>query len=145
MIDARRIANDIRDEDREEIAATSNTGDPFAAIMGSVRRSIRAYVVHADGVPVCIGGFIPGDQPGTVQGWMLSAKSIESCWRDFCRGAKDTLADIVKDFSLVYGFVDVRYIKAIRFLLWAGFRDGPVYAMAPKSMPFLKMSLSVGA
>lgn len=141
--DARQLAANMREDDKREVEATSRHGDPLAAILLSMRRSQAAYSVFADGELICMGGIIPG-KGGVALGWMLSSKSIEKYWREFARQSREKMLELLAGFSVIYNYVDVRYIKAIRWLLWIGFRDGPVYAMAPDGRPAVHMSWKVG-
>jgi len=143
-LDARALAANIRAEDAEEVKATSVSGDVLEAILLCIRRSVTTHAVYAGDDLLFIGGLIPFEKPGEAIGWLLSTKAVEKHWRDVVRETKQMLPALLTGFSVVYNYVDVRYTKSINWLIWAGFATGPVYAMAPHGMPFVKMSLKVG-
>jgi hypothetical protein len=136
-----QLAGNLRKEDAAEIDATSSgKGKHVEAILKCLRMSASSSAVYADGELIGVGGLIPRDG-GAALGWFLSAEAIEKHWRDFARESKKRLPELISEFSLVYNFIDVRYIKAIRWLLWLGFRTNEVYEMAPNRYHFVKMSI----
>lgn len=140
--DAMYVAENIRDEDRAEMEATSIKGNIRDNILLNMRLSKFTYAARVGDEVLCIGGIII-DTHNQAQAWLLTSKDVDKHWRLFSRASRSVIMKLVTGFSVVYNYVDIRYIKSIRWLAWIGFVDGPVYNMAPSGLPFVKMSLKV--
>lgn len=137
-LDAVRLAGALRREDREEIEATSEW-PALQMILFCLRRSRFAYAVYVGEEILCMGGVID-EGKGVGRGWLLSADALDRHWIEFSKRSKQFFRHIVSDFSVIYNFVDVRYLKSIGWLQWLGFEAGAVYEMAPSRAHFVKMT-----
>lgn len=119
MEDARYIAANMRQEDRQECEAQS--GLPPAVVLPQCVGRPNVWTWEEDGVPVAIGG-VDASIPlvGTV--WMTSTDDIVKHRVKFLREmSKPVLALLHQDFPILTNMVDERNVLHQRWLRWLGF------------------------
>ena len=118
----RRIAAVMRQADRDEIRAASGRS-PLSALSCSFRKSRHAWVVLIDGQPEVIFGV--GDLnilAGVGAPWLLGSDTIWQNRREFMRGSRQVLDQMLGMYSTLRNVVDCRNSASIRWLGWLGFR-----------------------
>jgi hypothetical protein len=116
------VAMDLRVSDFDELFAATGKS-PYYDVVDSWVMSHRRWVV-----------FNKNDQAVAVLGvraeamfsdygipWLLGTKGLDKMKKFFVKYSKMIINEIKKDFKFLYNYVDTRYLKAIRWLLWCGF------------------------
>lgn len=118
---ARHIAANMRDQDREEVKASSGL-DPRTAVALSILMSTRAFAVtDRGGVPVCLLGVAPHPLPGVGVAWLLGTDGLLKEALQIARGSRPLLEALHEDFDLLWNYVDERNTVSKRWLRWMGF------------------------
>ncbi|MFN3558942.1 MAG: hypothetical protein ACK4UQ_06605 [Brevundimonas sp.] len=118
------LANDLRSEDLDEIAASSGE-DPLTALIASVFASETGFIILHDDKPVCVFGAQPvaGMEADAGIAWMLGSPTMDkpSVARAILRQTADYVARLHARFPLLWNWVDARNTKSRAWLRWAGF------------------------
>lgn len=121
LADAWHIAMNLRDEDLEEIKATS-ADTALRAITRSYFVSTHCWSVYVDGVPCAIFGVAPISILGGVGSpWMMATADILKVRRQFVRECRTHVKEMQKLYPRLVNFVDTRNNVSIRWLRWLGF------------------------
>lgn len=147
-IDALALVANMREADAAEVDKTTNIDyslpiekNRLRAVTMCMRASAECKAVHSVyGELIAIGGIIPDGNKAAA--WLLTTNSADKYSVEFARLSKKLLPEIFSPFSLLYNYVDIGYIKAIRWLLWLGFKTENVYEMNPSRAQFVKMTLA---
>ena len=118
----RPIASGMRAADREEVFAASGRS-PAAALAYSYRKSTYCWTALFDGRPEIMWGI--GDiniLTGVGAPWLLGTDAVEKNFRAFLRISNGWPAQLLRRYSVLRNFVDVRNEVSIRWLEWLGFR-----------------------
>lgn len=118
----RTIADRMRKADRDEVFAASGRSPP-AALSYSYRKSSCCWTGIFDGRPELMWGV--GDiniLAGVGAPWLLGTNAVEENFRAFLRISSDWPAQLLKRYSVLRNFVDVRNTVSVRWLEWLGFR-----------------------
>lgn len=108
--------------------------DPLDVTLGAVRQSSHAWTWLVEGRPVCMFGVVPRDILGGVgMAWLLSTDDIALDRRTFLLGSKVALAELLKIYPTLEGYVDARFTQSVRWLTRLGFvlHDARDYAGVP--------------
>lgn len=117
----RTIARRMRQADRDEVFASSGRS-PYFALSYSLRKSSHAWTGLIDGRPEVMFGI--GDLnilAGVGAPWLLGTNELEANARDFLRMSRDFKDQLLRRYSILRNFVDVRNTASIRWLEWLGF------------------------
>ena len=118
----RRLAQVMRQADRDEIAARSGR-TPLGALMGSYRASSQCWVVLIDGKPEVIFGVgTLNVLAGVGSPWLLGSDAVWAHRKEFLRGSRWWLRQLFGRYSVLRNVVDCRNEASIRWLGWLGFR-----------------------
>ena len=111
------LAANLRKSDLDEIKASSGVEPDLGMIIGYLRADI-AWIGVANGKPVIVFG-LEGECC-----WMLAAPAIERSplSRQIGRDTKRFVDEMQARSSLIYNWVDLRNVRSLRWLLWAGFK-----------------------
>lgn len=143
FLDAVELIANLRDEDARELDKTSVYKNRLHDVLKCMRSSMECKALRsADGELLALGGVIPDGTRADV--WLLTTKAMEKNWVAFAKLSKKLLPEILAPFSALYNYVDVEYIRSIRWLLWLGFKTHEVYEMMPSRAHFVKVSYSKG-
>lgn len=115
------VASNMRQADREEVAASSGKS-PFEALEFSLSRSSVSRTVLVDGVPA--GMFGCGDLnilTNVGSPWLLATDDIASSRRQFLAASVDWRDQLLQRYSTLRNVVDDRNLASIRWLKWLGF------------------------
>lgn len=115
------IAMNMRQADRDEVDAASGRS-AFEAMEFSFKKSTRPMTVLIDDVPAAMFGV--GDiniLTGVGAPWLLGTDLVETQYVPFLRGSTRWRDQLLKRYSVLRNFVDVRNEASIRWLKWLGF------------------------
>ncbi|MBY3055036.1 hypothetical protein HF263_02945 [Rhizobium leguminosarum] len=115
------VADNMRQADRDEVAATSDR-DPVAALWFSIEKSDAVWTVLFDGIPAAIFGVgVVSIATGTAAPWMLGTPAIMTHYVEFLKLSRNFRNQLLKQYSTLRNAVDARNAVAIRWLCWLGF------------------------
>lgn len=114
------LAEDLRQSDLDELAATSGE-DPAVALVSSVMESTHAWVVVADGDPICAFGVAPIDEEGIV--WMLGSPKMDLPRNRLAilRRSQAYLDILLAAYPRLFNHIDARNERSMEWLRWLGF------------------------
>ncbi|RJT42009.1 DUF2833 domain-containing protein [Mesorhizobium waimense] len=117
----RSIARRMRQADRDEVSAASGRS-PADALIFSLRKSSHAWTALIDGVPEVMFGV--GDinvLAGVGAPWLLGTDAVDRHYVAFLRRSVGFRDQLLRRYSTLRNFVDVRNRASIRWLRWLGF------------------------
>lgn len=118
---ARHVAENLRDQDREEVAASSGMA-PQSAVAASLMMSTLSYaILDRDNVPVALFGATPHPLPGVGVAWMLGTDGILREALSIARQTKDYMDRLSAAYPLLWNYIDERNTVSMRWLKWGGF------------------------
>jgi hypothetical protein len=127
LSDAEALAPRVREADRREIDAASGT-TPLESLTAAVTRSRIARSVWRDGTVIAMYGVT--DWPDGEAGfpWMVASDEIEkTSARDFRNFTRRCVEELQAASPKLYGTVDARNHKHLRWLKWGGFQIGDTF------------------
>ncbi len=135
-IHIRHIARNMRAADIDEVRALGR--EPFEAMALSLRASVRAWTVIADGKPVAMFGVGDVNILARVGSpWMLGTNDLPRHATTFLRGCEHWVGQLSDGYTLLRNCVDDRNTLSIRWLRWLGFKVGdPVWFKGHKFRMF---------
>jgi hypothetical protein len=104
------LAQRLRPLDRREVLALG-FDDPLVGIKDSAARSVWVKASP--------------DDPTRGYPWLLSTPTLARHRRAFLRGSPGEIGAMKAQFSALSGFVDARYVGAVRWIGWLGFSFEP--------------------
>lgn len=138
LADALDIAPRLREQDRVEVAAASDTEDVQAALLASLDRSKRTWVAVIDGRPECIFGIGELNQHHGVP-WMLGTPAILKHQRRLLVDARSIVEDMQDAYRVLYNMTHADNAVAIRWLKRLGFTFGaPFQHNSHTFLPFYR-------
>lgn len=97
-------------------------GDRAYHIKEMAQRSLQAWAIIVDGEPVAALGTITNSvMASEAMVWVVCS---ERAGRSFARHTKAALGRLLRRYALVWGWVDLEYPPARRWLEWLGFKPG---------------------
>ena len=130
------IAENVRDEDREEMWA-SCMQQPSRALRLGMEFSDKCLTGLIDDVPVCMWGVLSESMifnHGTP--WMVAAKGIDDRAAVFLRHCKAPVMDLLNNYAMLENYVDARNTRSITWLKWLGFTIEEPRPYGALKMPF---------
>lgn len=123
MEDVERLAVTLRDEDVEEIRASSGSTPLEALTVGYENSSYCMTIVGDDETPVGIFGVAPSTSyPDVGYVWMLATPLLAAGSMTFLRNSRDYVRKMNSQFQLLVNAVDSRNTVHIKWLMWCGFK-----------------------
>ena len=113
------VAENIRDADRDEIAANSGQ-TPLEALITGFSTSDVPFTIVGDGVPAGIFGAGPA-MPGVGMIWLLGTDLLLKNTTRFLRESRFWLDQCARPYDMMFNFVDARNTVHIRWIKWLGF------------------------
>jgi len=116
------VAPRLRDQDRDEIKATSGRS-PYAVLKVGLRESLYCFTVRQKQTlePVGIFGLSEIKAWNVGVPWMLATDNLKLVARSFLRAYPHWLNLFHREYDLLMNYVDVRNTLSIRWLKAAGF------------------------
>lgn len=129
-----QIASIARQADIDECWA--QVGLPIRdGLRMTLDQSTCARVGRADGVPGVVFGAIDHGVHGG-QLWMVGTTLIEKHQRGFLENSRREIEEYRIIYNMLWNYVDVRNLRAIRWLKWLGFTIGERVLYGPFLKPF---------
>lgn len=123
--DVLAVVADLRDADRDEIAALVGAEGVLDAVDTSVGSSARAWTLTDDGLPIAVFGVAPSELRGVGMPWLVGTPRILKRQRSFMRLCATYIARMHELFPVLINVVDSRNTRAIAWLRHVGFEFGP--------------------
>ena len=117
-----------------EIQACSGSSIERALQLG-LERSLRAWVIESDGLPLAAVGDTM-HVIGVGVPWMVTTDHIASDPRHFLRASRAVLGDMLRRHHTLLNYVDARNAAAIRWLSWLGFTIDEPVPYGVQGLPF---------
>ncbi len=134
------IAACARQADIDEMQACAGATIEQALELG-LAKSLRAFVIEADGKPLAaVGDTLHAIGVGVP--WMVTTNHIAKHRRVFLSDSRRVLADMQRRHGLLFNYVDVRNKDAIRWLAWLGFTIGDAVPYGVHGLPFAQFSIN---
>lgn len=147
--DAVKLGLSLRDDDAREVRALG--WSPLEATFRSWQRSDvvvalalssspASPVVAMAGLELEAGHHRSSALRVPAQGWLLTSPLVEQHRMSFHRAAKQWLGIAARYCSILWNRVDLRYVRAVRYLEALGFKAGAVERVSPSGLEFVVMS-----
>jgi hypothetical protein len=132
------VAFDMRQADRDEVAACSGLG-PQEAVEVGYRLSTECFTVEAqsNGLPLAMFGYLL--DPIGARVWMLGSDHLFDYKWDFLKKSRKWVDYLQQQSPLLYNLIDQRNTVHIRWLQWLDFkfvRTVPHYGV--QGLPFIE-------
>ena len=114
------MASRLRAPDLQEVV--SRGSKPLDAIVKGYVYGDRTVTILADGDPICIYGAVStGRSPKSASVWMLGTDGVYTHRSQFIKESRERVQDLIKDYEVVWNYVDSRNHLHVRWLRWLGF------------------------
>jgi hypothetical protein len=135
----RELAENLRDQDRDEIAAFGMT--PHKALWRSYRQAMMSRTALVDDEVAAMWGVsgCPFGKVGRI--WLLTSPVSERVKSAFVREGKAEVSEMLAIYDELRGYVDARYHRAIRLLDVLGFGVGHEFPFGPFGAPFRQFTI----
>jgi hypothetical protein len=115
-----RVAEDIRDEDRNEILAMGLSVE--GAPLKNAVLSEEFFTTYCGPKPVAVWGYRRKTYlGGTAEVWLFSARAVEDCRVAFAKESRRIVAMLLEKFEVLEVLVHRDYRRAFNWLGWLGF------------------------
>lgn len=137
LSDAIYVAENLRDEDREELAGLGHS--PFNVIHGFIISEDCFVVLNNQKEVASIVGLVP-DGSGNAAVWALCTPAIETMGRTWIRRARQVLEERTAPFyNMLWAYTDSRNTLHHRFLKFTGFTGLRAVPQAPYHIPYIEV------
>ena len=135
--DALEVARNIRPEDKMEIEGLGhNLGSlPFSVALSNVAVSFS----DKDGIIGGVAGICPSGVPRNGIVWMICTPHLATQPITFVKQARKWLAEVEKDYDLLFNYTDVRNTFHHKLLKMLGFRALRILQPAPVYLPYYEI------
>lgn len=135
--DVAELLANLRPADQAEVDALIGPGEIAKKLPGSVKDSILAWTVEADGQVVCMLGLTAASLLGDHGfPWMLGTPLVDVHRRGLVRAAPSYIAKMLAIYPTLLNAVDARNTKAIGWLKRVGFTLLPPQPLGVAGLPF---------
>lgn len=118
--DCHYVGSRLRAADLAEVR--SRGSDPVEAVIKGYVYGDRCVTILAGGEPICVYGAVStGQSPKSASVWMLGTDGVYANRRDFIKDSRERVHDLIRDYELVWNYVDSRNHLHVRWLRWLGF------------------------
>jgi len=139
---AKDLGPRLRQADRDEVKAGSGM-DAAEVLLVAVAHAKQADAWFMEGRLVAISG-ISGSLVDTSAGviWMLASDELDQFPKQFMKGRRQYVRDLLKGYDMLFNFVDNRNTKAQKWLQWLGFTLGEPRPFGVAGLLFRPFTLS---
>lgn len=139
------LAPTMRPEDAAEVLASGGYS-PEEALVESLKVSSEAYTLLLDGKPAVMWGVVAMPtrtilEPPTGVVWLLGGEAIRRRKRLFLRLSRVGVSLLLERYALLVNAVDARYVGALRWVRWLGFKVGEAEPFGEAGLPFHPISI----
>lgn len=135
--DALYVANRLRFEDRREIEGLGHSPLTLVWVVETSTRSVAFY--NTKGEISGLAGIYPDDNPRVGQIWMVCTPAIEKSPVTFVRQARKWLAEVGKDYDLLWNLMDFRNEMHHKLVKMLGFKLLRYVPVAPYNLPYIEI------
>ncbi len=129
--------DNMRDEDQAECLALGV--DPLRALELSRERSYAFESVYRKGKKVAEWGYrVDSFLTSSASVWMLSFEPAGEAKVFFARRSRELLEDLLERFETLHCEVHAKYLKAVRWLEWLGFKIELVRSVGDEQFYLMK-------
>ncbi|WP_424245893.1 hypothetical protein Dip510_000827 [Elusimicrobium posterum] len=130
------LADNMREEDKREVMAASGDG-PLEALNKSFSTAKYCFTAFYEGAPLCMFGINPqGFISNRACLWLLGTDKVKKCPKDFCRATLYFVNAFLKEYDILFNFVDARYESSINWLIFAGAEFNESKPYGKEKLPF---------
>lgn len=143
--DMHEIADNLREEDRREVTGVWGRGHIREAVEYCYTSSTCSYICKRDGVPLAAFGVkrvSPFQNIGII--WMLATKETAKHKIYVGKWTKKGIQAFLKDWDVLYNFVDQGNNETIKWLKWMGAKILPVRPYGVYGYPYHKFVFGEG-
>ncbi len=135
--DALEVARNIRPEDKMELEGLGhNLGSlPFSVALSDVAVSF----FNKDGDICGVAGVCPSGTPRSGIVWMLCTPALTKQPITFVRQARNWLAEVGKDYDLLWNYTDMRNTFHHKLLKMLGFKALRIVQPPPNYLPYYEI------
>jgi len=131
------IAENLRPDDRAELAATSAIPPEEAVLLSADVSSDAWLILDRANTPIGVFGVAPHVVPGVGVAWLLGTDGLLKEALSVARQTAQYVQELHRDYAVLWNYVDARNALSIRWLQWAGFTVGDVLLEhGPEARPF---------
>ena len=135
--DALKVANNLRFEDRREIEGLGHS--PLTLVWCAETSTHAVSFVNTEGELSGLAGIYTEDNPRVGQIWMVCTPAIEKSPVTFVRQAKQWLAEVGKDYDLLWNMMDFRNKMHHKLVKMLGFKALRYVPVAPYNLPYIEI------
>lgn len=130
------IARNMRKQDAIEMWSYDRSS-PLQACLSSFNKSLICMTIEHEGTPIAMFGVLTVNMSSGIL-WMLTTDGLEAnnFGRPFVRNCKRWFNAMLEIYPLLYGMVDVRNEKSIKWLTYIGATWGENIISGIDNVPF---------
>jgi len=135
------IKDRLRKEEVQEVWA-SNNATPEKALTESFKRSSKCYTFLIDGIPAAMFGIAPDSLlSNSASVWFLGTDDMGRAKKTFMVQSRRFINLLLKEYPVLYNFVDYRYKKTLQWLEWCGAKIFDPAPYGRDQLPFCRIEL----
>ena len=135
--DALQVAANIRDEDRREIEGLGHS--PLALVWCVENTDHAVAMINRDGELCGVAGIGKDERPGVGQVWMICTPAVEKQPFTFVRQARKWLAEVGKDYQMLWNQMDTRNTMHHKLVQLLGFKILGIVYPPPYQLPYFEI------
>lgn len=135
--DALYVANHLREEDRQEIEGLGHSPLALVWCVETSAHAVAFYNTHGELSGIAGVGYDDRDRVGQI--WMVCTPAIEKSPVTFVRQAKLWLAEVGRDYDLLWNLMDCRNKMHHKLVKMLGFKSLRYVPMAPYNIPYIEI------
>jgi hypothetical protein len=131
------VARNLRVQDFDEVFAATGEIPLESVVEDWIMSSRRWIVLNKNNKAVAVLGVRPKTMFSDIGiPWLLGTKGLEKMKKFFVKHSKMIIEQMKIGFKVLYNYVDTRYIKAVKWLVWCGFTIEGTELIGALNMPF---------
>ena len=135
--DALYVATHLREEDRREIEGLGHSPLALVWCVETSAHAVAFYNTHGELSGIAGVGHDDRDRVGQI--WMVCTPAIEKSPVTFVRQAKQWLAEVGKDYDLLWNMMDFRNKMHHKLVKMLGFKALRYVPVAPYNLPYIEI------
>lgn len=137
------VSKNAREADRQEVLAASGE-DVKTILEKGVRFSTACWTLIVEDEPVAIGGVTALNLlAGEGIPWILGTDAVLKHPLSFMKASRKYLAEVLRYYSYLVNYVDVRNEMAIKYLTRMGFEILEPAPFGKEGLPFRKFEMRI--
>jgi len=136
--DALLVANNLREEDREELEGVGHTSCPLALLFAVQSSTTAIAFFDEDGTIGGVGGIIPDPREGVGIVWMLCTPIVQRKPHTFIRHLRRWLKE-QHGYRMLWNIAGAKNTFHHKLLKLLGFRSLRMTYQPPYNLPYLEI------